>query len=93
MLTLWGGKQQQQRSCDNISRRDFLRIGSLGLGGLTLADLFRLRAEGNSVKKPRAVIVVCLAGGPSHINMYDLKPNLRPSSAANSVRRHISRKN
>jgi hypothetical protein len=36
--------------CDGLSRREFLRVGALGIGGLTLADLLRLRAEG----KPRS---------------------------------------
>ncbi len=72
MFTIWGGKHQ---FCDNVSRRDFLRVGALGLGGLTLADVLRLRAESNSATSPRAVIMICLAGGPSHIDMYDLKPD------------------
>jgi hypothetical protein len=72
MLTLWGAKQ---RLCDGVTRRDFLRVGALGLGGLTLADLLRLRARAASPSSPRAVIMVCLAGGPSHIDMYDLKPD------------------
>ena len=48
----------------------------MGLGGLTLADILRLRAEGQDQpkSKPRAVIMVCLPGGPSHLDMYDLKP-------------------
>ena len=46
--------------CDGVSRRDFLRVGALGLGGLTLADILRLRAEGGVATKPRAVIMVCL---------------------------------
>src|SRR5438270_206927 len=74
MLTLWGPKQ---RFCDNVSRRDFLRVGALGLGGLTLADLLRLRAQEGSKSLPRAVIMVCLAGGPSHIDMYDPKPDAK----------------
>jgi hypothetical protein len=61
-------------SRDHLDRRDFLRIGALGLGGLTLADVLRLRARGSGQPKPRAVIMVCLAGGPSHMDMYDLKP-------------------
>jgi hypothetical protein len=62
--------------CDGLSRRDFLRIGALGLGGLTLADLMRLRAEGNTRTETshKSVIMVYLPGGPSHIDMYDLKP-------------------
>jgi hypothetical protein len=72
MLTLWG---KGHRSCDRINRRDFLRIGALGLGGLTLADVLRLRAQASpSTPTPRAVIMVCLAGGPSHLDTYDLKP-------------------
>jgi len=60
-----------------LSRRDFLKIGSLGLGGITLADLLRLKAQGavhpNSAHK--AVIMVYLDGGPSHIDTYDMKPD------------------
>jgi uncharacterized protein (DUF1501 family) len=72
MLTFWGPKR---RFCDHISRRDFLRVGALGLGGLTLADVLRLRARAGNPSRARSVIMVCLAGGPSHIDMYDLKPN------------------
>jgi len=73
VLTFWGSSH---RFCDGIARRDFLQIGALGLGGLTLPDILRLRAEANpGSSSPRAVIMVCLAGGPSHMDMYDLKPN------------------
>jgi hypothetical protein len=63
---------------DITSRRSFLRVGALGLGGLTLADMLRLQAsaaEENRPVKKKAVILVWLAGGPSHIDMYDLKPD------------------
>lgn len=71
MLTTWG---RQHQFCDNVNRRDFLRAGALGLSGLTLADVLRLRAESPKPGKARSVIMVCLAGGPSHLDMYDLKP-------------------
>jgi hypothetical protein len=71
VLTLWGARR---RFCDRVNRRDFLRIGALGLGGLALPDILRLRAQGGTKSTPRAVIMVCLAGGPSHMDMYDLKP-------------------
>src|SRR6516164_2556633 len=72
MLTFWG---PSRRFCDRVSRRDFLRVGALGLGGLTLADVLRLRAATGNRTPARSVIMVCLAGGPSHLDMYDLKPN------------------
>jgi hypothetical protein len=65
------------RCCDGISRRSFLRVGFLGLAGLTLADHLRLKAQAAAAGKTTrdtAVILVWLAGGPSHIDMYDLKP-------------------
>ncbi len=63
-------------SADRMSRRAFLRIGALGLGGLSLGDVLRLRAQtpAADVTKPKSVILVYLAGGPSHMDMYDMKP-------------------
>lgn len=62
----------------SLSRRSFLRGCAVGLGGLSLADVLRLRAQTPGAEQrstPRAVIMVCLAGGPSHIDMYDMKPD------------------
>jgi hypothetical protein len=61
--------------CDGVSRREFLRAGALGLGGLTLADLLRLEAMGATGGRRKSIIYVVLGGGPSHIDMYDLKPD------------------
>lgn len=57
-------------------RREFLQIGGLGLGGLTLADVLRLAARGEQgpAAPAKSVIMVYLPGGPSHIDMYDPKP-------------------
>src|SRR5476649_2743446 len=76
MLTLLGPRTPGQAR-DGVSRRDFLRIGALGVGGLTLADLLRLKAQhaGASNDAQKAVIMVYLPGGPSHIDMYDMKPD------------------
>lgn len=66
------------RCCDGVSRRGFLRAGFLGLGGLTLADHLRLRAqaeESGQQTRDTAVILFWLGGGPSHLDMYDLKPD------------------
>jgi hypothetical protein len=75
MLTIWGKKQKPL--CDGLSRRDFLRVGALGLGGLSLADLLRHRAHGAEAARSshRAVIMIYLCGAPSHQDMYDLKPD------------------
>lgn len=73
MLTICGSKQY--RFCDGISRRDFLRVGSLCVGGLSLADLLRLEAHGaRHSRSVKSVIMVYLHGGPSHIDMFDMKP-------------------
>lgn len=61
-----------------LARRDFLRVGALGLGGLGLGDLLRSRAQAAEPGEPgrdMACIVVWLHGGPSHIDTYDLKPD------------------
>ena len=75
MLTIWSEKQG--RYCDGLSRRGFLKAGTLGLGSLTLSNLLRLKAQGavQSGAGRKSVIMVYLFGGPSHIDMYDLKPN------------------
>jgi hypothetical protein len=74
MLTFWGSKQ---RLCDGLSRRDFLKVGALTVGGLTLADVLRgrARAAGGAGSPGKAVIMVYLNGGPSHIDLYDMKPD------------------
>ncbi|MCO6455875.1 MAG: DUF1501 domain-containing protein [Pirellulaceae bacterium] len=61
----------------SFSRRTLLRVGALGVGGLALPELLRgeARAAAEGTPRPRkSVILVWLAGGPSHIDMYDLKP-------------------
>jgi len=76
MLDLAG--KEQSIYCDGISRRSVLRVGALGLGGWTLADLLRVRAEAAASGLPSqsdtAVIFVEMAGGPTHIETYDPKP-------------------
>lgn len=54
------------------NRRDFVRIGSLGVFGLNLVDYFRLSAAGPG--KDRSCILIWLSGGPPHQDLWDLKP-------------------
>ena len=58
-----------------LNRRSLLKVGALAVGGLTLPGLLRARAAGGSAANRKSVILVWAAGGPSHIDMYDLKPN------------------
>lgn len=57
-----------------LNRREFLQAGALGIGGLTLSDLFALRATAATESKDTSVILLYLHGGPSQLETYDLKP-------------------
>ena len=73
MLEIQG---REYRLCDGATRRSFLKIGSLGIAGLTLPHLLRLRrAQAAGVRSKTSVILFWLAGGPSHIDMVDMKPD------------------
>ena len=71
MFTVWG---RQHRICGGRSRREFLRVGALGLGGLSLAGLLRADALAAAGKRPKSLIYIVLDGGPSHIDTWDPKP-------------------
>jgi uncharacterized protein (DUF1501 family) len=58
-----------------LSRRDFLRWGTLALGGAGLSNLLALRAEGGRSTPDTSVIFLWLPGGPPHMETYDLKPD------------------
>jgi len=70
MLTILGPKQ---RFCDGISRRNFLKIGALGLGGLSLPQLLHAESLSGIRRSHKAIIMVFLPGGPSHQDIFDLK--------------------
>lgn len=76
MLT-FTARGSKGHTCDGLSRRNFLRLGALSVGSLTLADLLRLRSEGAAAagERHKAVIMVYLQGGPPHLDMYDMKPD------------------
>jgi hypothetical protein len=76
MFTFWSNAQ---KFCDGITRRNFLQVGAFG-AGLTLADMLRSRAAAATTSKTptgkaKSAIMIYLPGGPSHMDMYDLKPN------------------
>jgi hypothetical protein len=65
-------------NCDGVNRRSFLQVGLAGVGSLALADVLRAReahAAAAGGKKETAMILLWLDGGPSHMDMYDMKPD------------------
>jgi len=72
MLTIYGGRSPL---CDGVSRRNFLRIGALGLGGLALPQLLRAEVQQGTGRSHKAVIMIFLPGGPAHQDIFDLKPD------------------
>ena len=60
-------------TCEGVSRREFLRIGALGLGGLTLPRMLAVADEDTSVVRDKAVVVLNLQGGPSQVETFDPK--------------------
>jgi hypothetical protein len=62
------------RYCDGISRRSFLALGVAGMAQVSLAQLARAR-EASGPKKSTSVILLWLDGGPSHMDLYDMKPD------------------
>ena len=71
MFDILGSRQPH---CDGIDRRNFLRIGAFG-AGLTLTDVLRAKATNKAKRSYKSAIMIYLPGGPSHMDMYDLKPN------------------
>jgi len=75
MLRIFG-ENTGERFCDGLSRRSFLQIGGLSVGGLSLSDLLRAeRRSGARSTRPRhkSIIMIFLPGGPPHQDMFDLK--------------------
>src|SRR5438445_9638416 len=76
---------QPGSTCDGFSRREFLRVGGAGVLGISLADILRLQARADTAPdsakkkngwgKAKSVILVFLQGGPSHIDIWDPKPD------------------
>src|SRR4026209_2000139 len=72
-------------TCDGFSRREFLRVGGAGIMGISLADILRLQAAASTAPdaakakhgwgQAKSVILVFLQGGPSHIDIWDPKPD------------------
>jgi hypothetical protein len=74
MLEIPGRRLAQH--CDGHTRRHFLKIGGLAMGGLSLPQILQAEESSNTRGRSlghKAVIMIYLSGGPSHQDMYDLK--------------------
>lgn len=69
-----GWHAAKPRYCDGVSRRSFLQIGGLALGGLTLPDLLRAEERAGIGHSHKSIIIVYLSGGLAHQDSFDLKP-------------------
>lgn len=76
-----------QRDCQGTTRRDFVKAGVLGLGGLTLPWLLEKKAQaaasGRDFVKNKSVILVFLGGGASHIETFN--PNMDAPAPYSSI--------
>ncbi|MBI1924367.1 DUF1501 domain-containing protein, partial [Candidatus Poribacteria bacterium] len=82
MLSIPG---KQGRLCDGLTRREFIRVGGAAMLGLSLPQFFALQAKANTAVSPslpqngfgkaKSVIMLFLQGGPSHIDIWDPKPD------------------
>src|SRR6187549_3720362 len=63
-----------------LSRRDFFRAGGASLFGMSMADFFQAQAgaAGKPGPKAKQMILIWLAGGPPHQDMFDMKPDTPP---------------
>src|SRR6266511_1515947 len=73
MLTVLANGPRSRRFCDGVSRRNFIKIGALGMGGLALPQLLQAEAAAGIRKSHKAVIMIYLPGGPPHQDTFDLK--------------------
>ncbi len=74
MLTLQGQPYPGSSFCDGLSRRNFLKIGALGLGGLSLPSLLQAESKAGIRNSNKSVVMIYLVGGPPHQDLVDLKP-------------------
>ncbi len=71
MLTVFSNRGS--RDCEGASRRDFLRVGALSLGSLSLPNLLATAAQSDSFVKDKSIVLLYLSGGASHIETFDPK--------------------
>src|SRR5258705_6405196 len=81
MLTISKGAN---RFCDGVTRRSFLQIGALAMGGLSLPQILQAQQQ-NGTRSHKSIIMVYLSGGMSHHDTFDMKPDA-PAEIAGEFR-------
>src|SRR5436309_15938608 len=74
VLAMLTSPRRQAGHADGMSRRAWLRIGGLALGGLALPDILRAQAATATIAA-KGIIMVLLPGGPTHLDTFDPKPD------------------
>ncbi len=74
MLDILGRLDRKRTHCDGVSRRGFLKVGAMAAGGLSLPQLLAMESKAGTGSSHKAIINIYLPGGPSHLDMFDLKP-------------------
>ena len=62
-------------TCNGVTRRDFLQVGTLAAAGLTLPGLLQAKEQGHLVDDERSGIMIFNLGAPSQLDTFDPKPN------------------
>jgi hypothetical protein len=75
MVTLLGNPRSRRDATCDFSRRSFLKIGGLAAGGLSLPQLLAIEARAGVRSSRKSLINIYLPGGPSHLDLWDLKPD------------------
>jgi hypothetical protein len=73
MLTIYGRRRRSSGFCDRLHRRDFLKIGGLVMGGISLPQLLAAESQAGIKRSHKAIINIFLPGGPPHQDMWDIK--------------------
>jgi hypothetical protein len=85
MLKIFAQADRRSQFCDGVSRRNFLKVGGLGMAGLSLPQLLAAESRAGIGSSQKSVIMIYLVGGPPHQDMFDLKTNA-PSEIAGPMR-------
>jgi hypothetical protein len=85
-----GRSKSCQRYCDGMTRRNFVQLGIAGMASVGLPTILRAKeasSQSGGPAKDTAVILLWLDGGPSHLDLYDMKPEAPSEYRATQIPR------